>query len=136
MHRLASSVAVTAALFAVGGCSVGDPEPRERSAVADPTTSRVPTSESPPAAPETGPEPEPAEEPVDADDLDRAVAVAAVRHLAGTIGPREATGTSYARAADWVERSFARMGFEVVRQRVDVPAGVSAEVAVPAGRSS
>ncbi len=138
MHRLANSVALTAALFAVGGCSVGDQEPRERSAVAEPTASRAPTSESPPAEPEPEPEtgPGPAEGPVDADDLDRAVAVAAVRHLAGTIGPREATGTSYARAADWVERSFTRMGFEVVRQRVDVPAGVSAEVAVPAGRSS
>jgi Zn-dependent M28 family amino/carboxypeptidase len=59
-----------------------------------------------------------------------------MRHLAGTIGPREATGRAYARAARFVARSFARLGYDVARQRVDVPAGVSWGVPVPAGRST
>ena len=49
----------------------------------------------------------------------------AVRHLAGSIGPREATGRSYARAADWVGSAFERLGYDVERQRIDVPAGTS-----------
>ena len=73
--------------------------------------------------------------PLSADDLDRAVAVRAVRHLAGRIGPREATGEAYARAARWVSGELSRLGYDVERQRVDVPAGESWGVPVPAGRS-
>ena len=73
--------------------------------------------------------------PVGAGDLDPAIAVRTVRHLATTIGPREATGPGYARAADWVARSFGRLGYDVARQRIDVPAGESWGVRVPAGRS-
>jgi Zn-dependent M28 family amino/carboxypeptidase len=73
---------------------------------------------------------------VSPDDLDRATAVAAVRHLAGRIGPREATGRPYARAADWVATELERRGYDVERQGVRAPAGVSWDgVAVPAGRS-
>jgi hypothetical protein len=91
----------------------------------------------PPPSPEQTAGPQPASEgPVSADDLDRGTAVRTVRHLAGTIGPREATGRAYARAAGFVARSFARLGYDVARQRVDVPAGVSWGVPVPAGRST
>jgi aminopeptidase YwaD len=69
------------------------------------------------------------------DDLDPETAVAAVRHVAGSIGPREATGRPYARAATWVARELRRLGYDVERQRVDVPAGESWGVAVPAGTS-
>ncbi len=75
-------------------------------------------------------------EPLSPDDLDRTIAVQAVRHLAGEIGPREATGRSFARAADWFAREVARLGYDVERQRVEVPAGQSWQgVAVPAGES-
>ena len=128
MRRLASSVAVTAALFAISGCSA-DEAPRGE---ADPTSAAAePTT--PPSRPSPSPAPDPA--PVTPDDLDRSTAVRAVRHLAGQIGPREATGRSYARAAAWVARSFRRLGYDVERQRVDVPAGESWGVAVPAGSS-
>ncbi len=70
-----------------------------------------------------------------ADDLDVASAVRTVRHLAGDIGAREATGPAYARAAGWVARSFTRLGYDVARQGFDVPSGESWGVAVPAGRT-
>jgi hypothetical protein len=129
VRRLASSVALTAALFAISGCSNGDVRPPAdppSQASAEPTTS---------AAPEPT-EPDVADlDPVRAGDLDRAVAVAAVRHLAGVVGPREATGPAYRQAAGWVSRRLDRLGYDVERQRVDVPAGESWGIAVPAGRS-
>lgn len=136
LRRLASSVALTAALFAVSGCSDGDVRPTSpppSQAGAEPTT--APPSASASAAPEPT-EPELAvAEPVGAGDFDRAIAVSAVRHLAGVVGPREATGPAYEQAAGWVSRRFEQLGYDVVRQRVDVPAGESWGIAVPAGRS-
>ena len=74
--------------------------------------------------------------PLSAGDVDPAVAVRAVRHLAGRIGPREAPGAAYARAARWVSAELSRLGYDVERQRVDVPAGESWGVPVPSGRSA
>ena len=68
-------------------------------------------------------------------DFDAARAMGAVRHLAGTIGPREATGAAFQRAAAWVDRRFGRLGYSVQRQVIDVPAGNSWGVPVNAGRS-
>ncbi len=68
-------------------------------------------------------------------DLPVSVAVDAVRHLAGTVGPRPATGAAYARAARWATRQLERSGYGVRPQVVDVPGGVSWGVPVPAGRS-
>jgi Iap family predicted aminopeptidase len=73
--------------------------------------------------------------PVTAEDFDRAAAVAAVRHLAGDVGPREATSPAYARAAGWVARELRGLGYDVTRQQVDVPQGESWGVPVPAGTS-
>ena len=130
-------LALAAAALALSACSV---DPTEGPATAPPqeSASPDPTSETSPA-PSSGPSPEPSAqpsaEPVSPDDLDRSTAMAAVRHLAGDIGPREATGRSYALAADWVGSVFERLGYEVEHQRIDVPAGVSWGVPVPAGRS-
>ena len=132
MKRLASSAAVLAALFAISGCS-GDAPGATRQA-----PSSEPTSPSPTAEPTSEPAEAsgtPAPEPVGPDDLDPSTAVRAVRHLAGTIGPREATSPAYARAADWVEAELRALGYDVERQRVAVPAGESWGVPVPAGRS-
>ncbi len=130
MHRLVSSVALGAALFVVAGCSdPADESPAPPSARTTPTR----TESAEPSAPSATPTAE--SRPVSPDDLDRSAAVDAVRHLAGTIGPREATGASYARAARWVGSAFERLGYGVERQRIDVPAGVSWGVPVPAGRS-
>lgn len=83
-------------------------------------------------------EPAPVQEPapgVRAADFRSRVAVDAVQHLAGTIGPREATGAAYDRAARWVARALSRSGLAVRRQPVEVPAGISWGVQVGAGRS-
>jgi hypothetical protein len=98
-----------------------------------PTTPADPEGSEPTGSDATGPA---VDEAVEADDLDSATAVRAVEHLAGSIGPREATSRSYVRAAGWVARSFRRLGYDVEHQRVDVPAGESWGVPVPAGRST
>jgi hypothetical protein len=61
--------------------------------------------------------------------------MATVRTLAGGIGPREATSPAYRRAATWVERRFTALGYDVQRQPLQVPSGVSWGVPVPAGRT-
>ena len=61
--------------------------------------------------------------------------MATVRRLALDIGPREATSPAYGRAARWVEAEFVRLGYEVQRQRLRVPAGNSWGVPVGAGET-
>lgn len=61
--------------------------------------------------------------------------MAAVRHLAGRIGPRPGTSPAYFRAADWVQRQLEGDGWSVERQTFRAPAGVSWGVPVQAGRS-
>ena len=133
MHRRASSVALWAALFVVGGCSADDAPPVE----VDPSGRSAPPTASPESpSPPPGTTPAPVEvPPIRADDLDPATAVRVVRHLSGTIGPREATGEAYVSAARWVARSFAEMEYDLVRQSFSVPAGESWGVPVPAGRT-
>jgi aminopeptidase YwaD len=63
-------------------------------------------------------------------------AAADVRHLAGRIGPRLATGPSYRRAATWVAGRFRELGYDVERPSFPVPAGDSWGVPVDAGRSA
>ena len=61
--------------------------------------------------------------------------MAAVRHLAGRVGPRPGTSPAYFRAAAWVETRLTELGWTVERQRFHTPAGVSWTVPVPAGPS-
>jgi len=63
-------------------------------------------------------------------------ALADVRHLAGAIGPRLATGPAFREAARWVGGRFSELGYEVTRQTYPVPAGDSWGVPVAAGRSA
>lgn len=58
-----------------------------------------------------------------------------IAHLADEIGPRHATSRAYARAADWVESRFERLGYTISRQAVDAPAGNTWGVDVPRGNS-
>jgi Zn-dependent M28 family amino/carboxypeptidase len=59
-----------------------------------------------------------------------------VRHLAGTIGPREAASATFHQAADYVSDRFNRLGYQVSRVPVPVPAGNSWGVEVNAGTSA
>lgn len=61
--------------------------------------------------------------------------MATVRKLAGEIGPREATSPAFRRAASWVEQQFAGLGYDVQRQSLHVPSGVSWGVPVKAGQT-
>ncbi len=62
-------------------------------------------------------------------------ALADVRHVAGDIGPRLATGPAFREAARWVAGRFTDLHYEVTRQTYPVPAGTSWGVPVDAGRS-
>jgi Iap family predicted aminopeptidase len=61
--------------------------------------------------------------------------MAAVRHLAGVIGPRHGTSPEFRRAAGWVAGELGRLGYDVRRQRFPVPGGDSWGVPVAAGTS-
>src|SRR4051812_39867607 len=60
-------------------------------------------------------------------------AMRTVRHLAGTIGPRLATGPAYRRATAYVGARLTAEGYVVRRQAFPVPAGDSWGVPVEAG---
>lgn len=125
-----------AALLCVGlaavACTPPDAAPRDETVAPSASASAAPSAtveapEEPLAAATTS--------PVTPDDFDAAVAMATVRHLAGTIGPREATSPAFDRAARWVGQRFRRLGYSVRRQPIAVPAGISWGVPVDAGRS-
>lgn len=131
-------LALLAALAAVTAGCAG----QEREAASGPTTSSrsTPTDQTTPATPAAPPATatSPSVTPAPAADPDRVRAETAmdvVRHLAERVGPRPGTSAAYRRAADWVERRLERLGWEVRRQPVPTPAGVSWGVPVPAGRS-
>lgn len=62
--------------------------------------------------------------------------MATVRKLAGNIGPREATSPAFRQAATWVQQQFTALGYDVHRQPLHVPSGVSWGVPVTAGQTS
>lgn len=99
------------------------------------TPSPSPTETSESATPTVSPTPTPTEEPspTEPPEFDAANALGIVERLAGEIGPRETTSDAFREAADYVERRFTRFGYDVERQSVDVPAGNSWGVDVPAG---
>ncbi len=116
MLRVGTAMA-TAALMA--SCTGGTPEP-------DPTPARKPTTT---ATEPTTPVPTPAPE------FDVARVLDDIRYLAREVGPRHGTSDAYREAADWVEQRFTELGYTVDRQQVDVPAGTSWGIRVPAGRT-
>lgn len=117
---MAVSVAVSIAAVLVAGTACSD-EPVVDSKQPVPTTSApTPTSAAPTVAPRRF-------------DADRAMAT--VRLLAGRLGPRLATGPTYAEAAVALWPRLVSAGYDVRRQRFPVPAGDSWGVPVEAGRS-
>ncbi len=73
---------------------------------------------------------------ISAGDIDPAIAMATVRHLAGDIGPRHGTSAAYQQAARWVARELRALGYDVRRQDFDVPGGNSWGTPVAGGRST
>lgn len=126
-RRLALAVAYVTLAAAVAGCTdrpVGDPKQPETTTPA--SSPSPPSTVSPSTSPSTSP---PAR-------FDATRAVRTVRHLAGGIGPRLATGPAYREAADRVAAELGRLGYAVRRQSFPLPAGDSWGVPVRAGRSS
>lgn len=116
----------------VGGCTaerapapeVSNAEsPSAMAPTTTPTRSNTPTVEAT-SAPSTTP----------ARAFDPAAARATIEQLAA-LGPREATGPAYARAAEQVGAVFERYGYRATRRQFEVPAGNSWGIAVPAGSS-
>jgi len=59
-----------------------------------------------------------------------------IRYLAAGVGPREAGSAAFRHAAAWVEERLSNLGYDITRQRVRVPAGVSWGIPVDAGFTS
>jgi hypothetical protein len=121
-------VALAAGVLVVSGCTETESEPaRPR-----PTVSSTGSPSPAPATPSPSLHGEEREIP----PFDGRRAMADVRHLAGDIGPRLATGPAFREAAGWVSDRFAHLGYDVARQTYPVPAGSSWGVDVEAGRSA
>ncbi|HEX2498198.1 MAG TPA: M28 family metallopeptidase [Actinomycetes bacterium] len=124
-------VTVGLGLALLAGCSeAGSDQPGAAPAAAStPTLSPTlpPTTSTPEPSP-TAPSSAPARL-----DVDRVLAT--IRALSERIGPREATSAAYREAAELVERRLRDLGFQIRRQAVRVPAGISWGVPVPAGRT-
>lgn len=127
--RVPTAFLITAALV-LTACSGGDSQtPADSSPV--PVDSPTPGT-----SPENGGQP-PAEERPDGTptvpparatvhlppEFDPQEALSAIEHLAGQIGPREATSPAFHEAASWVEGRFTDIGYEVHQVEVPVPAG-------------
>lgn len=124
-------------VLALSSCSV-DPESSREGRPGEGRPTEAPTSAVAPSAPsptDGSLASSPSARPVGPEDFDTGVAMAAVRHLAGTIGPRHATSPAYRRAVRWVARDLRALGHDVRREPVAVPAGDSWGVPVAAGRS-
>jgi hypothetical protein len=67
--------------------------------------------------------------------MDVRAALRDIGHLASEIGPREATSRNFGKAAAFVERRFERLGYDVRRTKVRVPAGNSWGTPVRRGTS-
>jgi aminopeptidase YwaD len=143
-----SVAATVAGAVLLTGCSDVKPEPLHPVAPTSTSPPTGPPSASEPSAPgapgapatpaPTGSATAAPSDPVpraDPGDVRVQTAMAAVRHLAGTIGPRPGTSPAYFRAARWVEHRLTELGWTVERQRFPTPAGTSWGVPVPAGPS-
>jgi aminopeptidase YwaD len=123
------AVVAVAALALLTSCT-GKEEPSS----GPPRSSDTPTTS---PTPTTTPTPTPKTPPrnVRPDDVRMRTAMAAVRHLAGVVGPRPGTTEAYFRAAAWVEGQLADRGWQVEPQRFATPAGHSWNGPVEAGPS-
>ncbi|MFC5267599.1 M28 family metallopeptidase [Kribbella qitaiheensis] len=127
MRAAGLSLAVLLAL-ATASCdsSTSTPAP-------SPTTSSPAATPSASSATPTALSPTTARPPTPPRAFNAAAATATVRYLAGELGPREATSTAYRRALAWLETRFEAAGYQVERQALQVPAGISWGVPVRAG---
>lgn len=116
----------------LAACSgTAQPEAESGPPPAPSSSATSPATEPPPSSPPTS-TPTPRVHP---DDARPAIAMDAVRHLAGEIGPRPGHTRAYFRAAAWVQRQLEGYGWTVSRQRFPTPAGISWGIPVEGGPS-
>ena len=130
-----SSARLAAAALVLGlvaaGCSSESAGGGPRAGGSEPTTTgRTASPEEP-----QGEEPARPLRSVRPGDFRVRTAAHTVQTLAGEIGPRHATSPAFDRSADWVAAALERSGYDVRRQRVSVPGGISWGVPVEAGSS-
>ena len=107
--RVAVAVATVAVLMT--GCTDEDSPDPGPATVAPGASPGNPTTDPPPPPPSTS-APQAAPTPrVSADDVRADTEMAAVRQLAGRIGPRPGTSPAYHRAARWVGSRFTALGW-------------------------
>lgn len=127
MRAAGLSLAVLLAL-ATAACDSSTSTPAPSATTSSPTATPSASSATP-----TAPSPTTARPPTPPRAFNAAAATATVRYLAGELGPREATSTAYRRALAWLETRFEAAGYQVKRQALQVPAGISWGVPVRAG---
>jgi Peptidase family M28 len=134
MRRAVTALCVIVLAF---GCSAEPPglpatDPSDAATRMPPTTNASPTAPSPSRTAATGTKPSATPRPA----MDARAAMRDISHLAGEIGPREATSRNFAEAAAFVQTRFERLGYQVRRTTVRVPAGNSWGTPVRRGRSA
>lgn len=131
---MATAVLVLTAAACSGndGETESSPAPSVLTAGTTTPSPSVPPSPTPTAAPTPTPSPTPVQPPV----FDPAAAYAVVEHLAGTVGPREATSPAFSQAVQYVADAMTALGYRVSTQPFEVPAGNSWGVDVNAGTSA
>ena len=132
-----AGVVLTLVALLLAGCTDADEEPEESPSAQEspsPSATSSPSSPSDPTSEPTSTPPPPAKR-VSPDDARIRIAVDAVEHLAGRIGPRPGTTPAYFRAARWVQEQLTQAGWDVRRQRFPTPAGYSWNAPVSAGPS-
>jgi len=128
-------VATTLLICGLGACSADqDAEPhRSRSPRSAPAPPAPTTTTTPPLTTQTPAEPQ--VKPSDPERFRADLALRTVRYLATRIGPRHATSPAFAEAVRWTSSRFRKLGYDVRRQPVQVPGGVSWGVPVSGGGS-
>ena len=125
------AVAVLLTVAALGGACAGtDPGIPQDPLVTTLTATPRPSTATPTSTPTATSTPEPPRR------FEAAGAMSVVAYLAGSIGPRLATGPAYRTAAKHVADGLAARGYDVQQQAFRVPAGDSWGVPVDAGRST
>lgn len=123
---------LAALVLAVAACSGDGDEPASVPSSSVSTPAVIPSATATPTPTLTPtPTPTPTAPPV----FDPAAAYAVVEHLAGTIGPREATSAAFQQAAQYVVDTMTALGYQVATTPFEVPAGNSWGVDVAAGTS-
>jgi hypothetical protein len=133
MRRVSAALVL---LVLTVACSASPPDSSStRSSAAYETTapqpSASPTAASPSRTAAATPTPTATPRPA----MNARAALRDIVHLASDIGPREATSGNYAEAAEFVQARFERLGYDVRRTKVPVPAGVSWGTPVRRGTS-